>query len=79
MINSTQAYSTLRSAGMCDTEALVITNLTPDPISTARLNEEAKKIEFAESLEQEKLRKAIESEFQNKNNNQELGGTPTGA
>lgn len=79
MINSTQAYSTLRSAGMCDTEALVITNLTPDPISTARLNEEAKKKEFAESLEQERQRKAIESEFQNKNNNQELGGTPTGA
>lgn len=79
MITSTQAYATLINAGMCDTEALVITNLTPDPISTARLNEEAKRKAFAESLEQEKQRKAMESAFQNKNINQELGGNPTGA
>ena len=78
MITSTQAYATLINAGMCDTEALVITNLTPDPISTARLNEEAKRKAFAESLEQEKQRKAMESAFQNKNINQELGGNPTG-
>lgn len=40
LINSTQAYATLRSAGMCDVEALRITNLTSDPINTAKMNEE---------------------------------------
>lgn len=74
MINSTQAYSTLRNSGMCDEEALRITNLSSDPISTARLNKRGKEedaafeIQFA--VDQQKALDSIKSK--------ELGGNTTG-
>ena len=65
VISATQAYSTLRSAGMNDISSLEITGLVADPVATAEANIQAKEEEFGRQLDQQ----ARETEQSNSLNN----------
>ena len=65
VISATQAYSTLRSAGMNDISSLEITGLVADPVATAEANIQAGKEEFDRQLDQQ----ARETEQSNSLNN----------
>ena len=69
VINSTQSYSTLRSSGMCDEEALKITNLGPDPIGVAAKNKLAKQQEFEQKLEETRQMQEITAKNEMNSNN----------
>ena len=68
VISATQAYSTLRSAGMNDISSLEITGLVADPVATAEANIQAKKEEFDRQLDQQ-ARETKQSNSLNNNAN----------
>ena len=59
VINSTQSYSVLRNSGMCDEEALKITNLVPDPIGVAAKNRLAAEQDMKNRLDEARLMQEI--------------------
>ena len=75
VISATQAYSTLRSAGMNDISSLEITGLVADPVATAEANIQAKEEEFGRQLDQQ----ARETEQSNSLNNNANTNTATTA
>lgn len=67
LTNASNAYSTLRSAGMNDRTALEVTRLVPDAITVSKINEEAKQKETELQLENEITRNTALAKF-NQNN-----------
>lgn len=65
VISATQAYSTLRSAGMNDVSSLEVTGLVADPVATAEANITAENEKFERELEQEERKSKATSNTTN--------------
>ena len=66
LTNASNAYATLRSAGLNDTDALIATRIVSDPQSVARKNKEEK--EENANFEMQKLAKQSAINSQNSTN-----------